>query len=117
MSARASLRQPVFASAAVGTFLQLIMVVLGHFVRVVANLFGLLGITISFLAGWLLGRWAPGISRGQAAGLGALVGGVSALIGIAASYGMGDVDAVIFLVGTLSSAVTGLLGGIAGRRG
>lgn len=46
---------------------------------------------------------------------GLIAGGVCALIGIAVSYALGDVPAMILVVGTLSSAVIGAIGGWFGR--
>jgi hypothetical protein len=99
----------------VGTVLQVAMVVTGHWVAAVAAAFGLVGMAISLLVGLL---WAREASSGYGAGAGggALVGGVCALLGIVVSFLLGDVTAVILAFGTLSSAVTGLLGGLLGHR-
>lgn len=99
----------------VGTLLQVAMVVVGHRVAAVAGVFGLLGVVISLVVGLLWARQAS-TTYGNGAGGGALVGGVSALIGIVVSFLLGDVAAVILAAGTLSSAVTGLLGGLLGHR-
>ncbi len=100
---------------AVGTGLQTAMVVVGHWVTALANLFGPLGVTISLAVGLL---WARELSDGYApgAGGGALVGGLCAFIGILISFLLGDVTAVILVFGTVSSAVTGALGGLLGFR-
>ena len=96
----------------VGTILQLAMVLAGHWVPEVAALFGPLGMAISLAAGWLAARW--GGSRGaDAARDGAIAGGVCAFIGILVSYALGDVSLALLLLGTLSSAVAGALGGLA----
>lgn len=100
-------------SAALGTLLQLVMVVSGHFVTAIAMLFGPLGMGISLLAGLLYGRWA---GRPSGAAGGTLAGGICALIGIAVSFGLGDVTAVLLALGTLSSAVAGAIGGWLGGR-
>lgn len=99
----------------VGTALQTAMVVVGHWTPAVANLFGPLGMTISLVVGLMWARSGPE-SYGQAALGGAIVGGTCALVGIAISYLMGDVTAIILAFGTASSAVAGALGGLAGRR-
>lgn len=100
---------------AVGTVLQTAMVVVGHWVAAVANLFGLLGVAISLVVGLLWAREsAEGWGHGAAGG--ALVGGACALIGIAISFVLGDVTATILVFGTLSSAVTGAIGGAIGYR-
>jgi len=98
-----------------GTLAQTAMVLVGHWMRAVANLFGPLGVAISLLAGLLWAReYASGLGRG--AGGGAVVGGACALIGIGISFALGDVEAMILVFGTLSSAATGALGGLAGSR-
>jgi hypothetical protein len=66
---------------------------------------------ISLIAGGLYARSAAG-SKGAAAGGGALVGGLCALIGIIVSVVLGDTEPMILAIGTLSSAVTGLIGGL-----
>lgn len=100
---------------AIGTVLQIAMVVVGHQVTAVANLFGPLGMAISLVAGLLWARESSA-GYGNAAGGGAMVGGGCALVGILVSYLLGDVTAMILALGTISSAVTGSLGGLLGRR-
>jgi len=98
----------------VGTVLQLAMVIAGHYVPYVAlHVFMFGGMGISLLAGLLYGRGAAGY--GGAALGGAIAGGVCALIGIAVSVALGDTAVFVLAVGTLSSAVTGALGGLLGR--
>jgi len=100
---------------AVGTVLQLLMVITGHYVTAVANLFGPLGMAISLAAGLFWARDAAG-SYGGAAGGGAVLGGACALLGILVSLALGDVSATILALGTISSGVTGAVGGLVGRR-
>lgn len=98
----------------IGTVLQLAMVVSGHFVPFIAlNVFMFGGMGISALAGLIYGRAAGGF--GAAALGGALAGGLCALIGITVSVLLGDTEAMILAFGTVSSAVTGALGGLLGR--
>jgi hypothetical protein len=85
-----------------GTIAQIAMVVAGHFVPAVANLFAIGGMGISALAGWAA-------LKGQPAS-------ISAAIGIAVSVALGDVPTSLLALGTGSSAVTGLIGGLIGRR-
>lgn len=99
---------------ALGTLLQLAMVLAGHFTLAVANLFGPLGMAISLLVG-LLYALKAGEGYGHAALGGAIVGGACALIGIVVSYLLGDVTALILALGTLSSAIAGALGGLIGQ--
>ena len=98
-----------------GTIAQIAMVVAGHYVPAVADLFAIGGMGISALAGWAALKGQPA-SLSAAAGGGALAGGISAAIGIALSVMMGDVPTSLLALGTGSSAVTGLIGGLIGRR-
>lgn len=106
-------KDALIRSTAVGTVLQLAMVVSGHFMAGIALLFGPLGMVISLVAGLLYGRWSG--PEGAVPG-GALAGGICAILGIAVSFGLGDVTAVILAFGTISSAVAGMLGGWLGAR-
>ncbi len=104
----------LWTATIIGTVLQLAMVIAGHYEPFIANkvfMFG--GMGISALAGLLCGRGAVGY--GGAALAGAVAGGVCALIGIAVSVLLGDTHAMILAFGTLSSAVTGAIGGLIGR--
>ncbi len=100
-------------AAAIGTALQLAMVLAGHFVPAVALYFAAGGMGISAVAGVLYGRGAAALA-GAALG-GAIAGGVCALIGTAVSCALGDVDAMVLVFGTIASAVTGFIGAVVGR--
>ena len=92
----------------IGLVLQVIMVVAGHFVPAIANLFAVGGMGFSALAGWLYGRAAP---QGAQAFLGGgLAGGLCAVLGIGVSVLLGDVPPSLLLLGTGSSVVTGAIG-------
>ena len=101
----------------IGTLLQLAMVLSGHWVEFIKlNVFAVGGMLISALAGVIYARSAR-VDRKKSAVQGALVGGLCALIGIVVSFILGDVPAGILALGTLSSAVTGAIGGaIAGGK-
>jgi hypothetical protein len=98
-----------------GTVLQLAMVLAGHSNTSIAALFAPGGMGISLVAGVIYAAQARGGSVGSAALGGFLAGGLCALVGIAVSYALGDVTAQILALGTLSSAVTGAIGGLLGR--
>ncbi|MGD0144943.1 MAG: hypothetical protein ABSC92_17465 [Rhizomicrobium sp.] len=99
----------------VGTVLQVAMVVAGHFIPWVAiHLFMFGGMGISALAGGLYAHDA-GNGYGRGALGGAIAGGVCALLGIAVSVILGDTATNILVLGTLSSAVTGAVGGLIGQ--
>lgn len=97
----------------VGTVLQTAMVLAGHSLLVIAQLFAVLGVSLSLVAGILYALWAgPATTRAGATG-GALAGGACALIGIAISVALGDVPAAVLGFGTASSAIAGAVGGAA----
>jgi hypothetical protein len=100
----------------IGTLLQVAMVVGGHYVPAAKVMFAPGGMLISLVTGWLFARWAAASGAGAAAG-GLVAGAVCAFLGILESYTLGDVPASLLVLGTVSSAVTGALGGfLAGRR-
>jgi hypothetical protein len=95
----------------VGTVLQLAMVISGHWIQFIKlNVFAIGGMFISALAGVVYARSAH-TDRRTSAIQGALVGGLSALIGIVVSFALGDVTASILVIGTVSSAIAGAIGG------
>lgn len=100
-------------ATAIGTALQLAMVVAGHVSPAVAGLFALGGMGFSALAGWLSARGVAG--WGTAIIGGALAGGICAAIGIGVSVLLGDVPATLLALGTMSSVVTGVIGGAIAR--
>lgn len=107
-------RQALVHATLVGAALQLLMVVSGHFVPAIAALFAIGGMLISLIAGLIYARAARGSWPDSLLG-GLIAGGVCALLGIVVSYLLKDVTASILLLGTLSSAVTGLVGGAIGK--
>lgn len=109
-----SATRPLLWATLVGTILQLAMVLTGHFVPAVAGLFAPIGMAISTIAGYLYARRASR-PRGASIGGGAVAGGACALIGIVVSWLLGDVGPVVLLLGTVSSALTGALGGWVGH--
>lgn len=102
-------------SAIVGVVLQVIMVVVGHYVPQVASLFPVAGTGIGGIAGLLSGLWSANASQQAAAGGGAVAGGVGGLLGTILSHVLGDVPTSTIAVGTGSTAVAGVIGGLIGR--
>lgn len=98
----------------IGTVLQVAMVVVGHSIPSVAALFAVGGMGISLLAGALYVVLARGVGSAPIVGA-ALAGALCGLIGIAVSFWLGDVTAMLLLAGTASSAVTGAIGGMIAR--
>lgn len=107
-------RQALIHATLIGAALQLLMVVSGHFVPAIAALFAIGGMLISLIAGLIYARAARGSWPDSLLG-GLIAGGLCALLGIVVSYLLKDVTATILLLGTLSSAVTGLVGGAIGK--
>ncbi|QDV91144.1 hypothetical protein RAS2_22340 [Phycisphaerae bacterium RAS2] len=98
---------------AVGTIVQIAMVVAGHYNEFIKNnVFAIGGMLISLV---VAAMWAAkgAASKGNAFGGGAIVGGVCAILGIALSVILGDTDAAVLGFGTAGSAVAGGIGGIA----
>lgn len=98
----------------IGAVMQLIMVLVGHWVAAIANAFGILGTLIALTVGLLFAREARGSLRGAAVG-GALAAGISAFVGVAVSFALGDVAREVILIGTLSGLVAGAIGGVVGQ--
>jgi hypothetical protein len=99
----------------IGTLLQLAMVLTGHSNPSVAAMFAAGGMTISLLAGVAYSVMARPATASSALLGGLLAGGLCAFIGIVVSYLLGDVTAMILVMGTASSAVTGAIGGWLGK--
>jgi len=95
----------------IGTVLQTAMVVAGHSNRSIAKLFAVGGMSLSLIAGVIYAVLARGGTTGSAIVGGVLAGAICALIGIAVSYFLKDVPASLLALGTLSSAVSGAIGG------
>jgi len=87
------------------------MVVSGHTNPAVKNLFAVGGMTISLVAGVAYVLLAPRGDDSSPTLGGTLAGALCALIGIGVSFWLGDVPASLLALGTLSSAVTGAIGG------
>jgi len=99
----------------VGTFLQLVAVLIAHFSRwIETHAFLFAGMMISATMGYL---YARDVSRGYARGAcgGAIAGGVCAFTGIAVSVVLGDISGQMLLVRSLISVVTGAVGGVYGQ--
>jgi hypothetical protein len=95
----------------VGLVLQVAMVVIGHSNHSVKNLFAVGGMGFSLVAGVIYGIAAGGGTYGSLALGGAVAGGICAFVGILVSHLLGDVPASLLLLGTVSSVVTGAIGG------
>jgi len=98
-----------------GTVLQVVMVVAGHSNKSIANLFAVGGMGFSLVAGLVYAIVARGGSTSSLALGGLVAGALCALIGIFVSYMLKDVPVTLLALGTVSSAVTGAIGGAIGK--
>jgi len=99
----------------IGTILQVGMVVAGHSNKSIAGLFAVGGMGFSLIAGLAYAMWARGGTTPSLVLGGLAAGALCALIGISVSYMLGDVPVSLLALGTLSSAVTGAIGGLIGK--
>jgi len=107
-------RRALAIATAAGVVLQVAMVVAGHLEPAIKAAFAIGGMGFSFLAGYIFARLARA-SWGAALGGGAAAGAVCAAVGIAVSVALKDAPVLLLALGTVSSAVTGLIGGAVGR--
>jgi hypothetical protein len=107
-------RNALIRPTLIGTVLQLLMVVSGHFVPAIAAQFAIVGMLISLVAGVLYVRAARG-GWGDSLIGGLIAGGLCAFLGILVSYLLKDVTVDILWMGTAGSAVAGLVGGAIGK--
>ncbi len=106
---------PLVRAAVLGTVLQVLMVVAGHFSPAIAGLFPIVGTGLGGIAGVLAGRLGPRRGVGTAVGEGLIAGGSGALIGTVISHLLGDVPTSIIAIGTAASGGAGAIGGVVGR--
>ncbi len=106
---------PLLKATTIGTILQVLMVVAGHFMPQVAQLFPVVGTGLGGLTGLLFGMFNKGAAGGALAGGGAAAGGIAGLIGSVISMAMGDVPGATVGIATGSTAVAGAIGGFLGK--
>jgi hypothetical protein len=99
----------------IGVALQLIMTTVGHANVGVRNLFAVVGMGISLVAGILYTVISTEVVTLDNVVGGTYAGAACAFPAIALSYFLHDVPASILIIGTALSAVTGALGGWLGR--
>jgi hypothetical protein len=103
-------KENLLIATTIGLILQLVMVVAGHYMPPVKAKFAIGGMLISLIAGAIYIRLGQQDWMGAAIG-GAIAGGVCALLAIAVSVSLKDVPAMILVMGTIASVVTGIVGG------
>jgi hypothetical protein len=106
---------PLLKATSIGTILQVLMVVGGHFMPQLAQLFPVLGTGLGGLTGLLFALFNKGATGGALAGGGAAAGGIGGLLGSAISMAMGDVPGATVGIATGSTAVAGAIGGFLGK--
>ena len=99
----------------VGTVLQVAMVVAGHSNKSIAGMFAVGGMGFSLVAGIIYAVTARAGTTGSLAIGGLVAGALCAFIGIFVSYMLHDVPMSLLALGTISSAVTGAIGGAIGK--
>jgi len=104
----------LLTASLVGTLLQVAMVVAGHSNPAIKGLFAVGGMGLSLVAGVVYARLARATAKGSASVGGLVAGAICAFLGILVSYLLGDVPASLLALGTISSAVTGAIGGLLG---
>jgi hypothetical protein len=102
-------------ATAVGVVLQIAMVVAGHSNKSIAALFAVGGMGFSLIAGLIYAVMARGMATSALAMGGLVAGALCAFVGIFVSHMLGDVPALLLALGTVSSAVTGAIGGLIGK--
>ena len=99
----------------VGTVLQVAMVVAGHSNKSIAGMFAVGGMGFSLVAGIIYAVTArSGTTMSLVTG-GLAAGALCAFIGTFVSYMLHDVPMSLLALGTISSAVTGAIGGAIGK--
>ncbi len=107
-------RRALIVATLIGVVLQLAMVIVGHAIPAVKGCFAFGGMGISLIAGAIYARVA-GSDWGGSIGFGAVAGALCAFVGIAVSVLLKDVPTSLLALGTVSSAITGAIGGAVGR--
>jgi hypothetical protein len=98
-----------------GTVMQVLMVVVGHFLPdTQAWLFPIGGTLIGFITGWLAGHGSLGSAGGRATN-GGIAGGVAGALGSLVSTALGDVPLGNIAIAGGSTLVAGAIGGVLSR--
>jgi hypothetical protein len=109
------LSRALVTATVVGIVLQVTMTTLGHTNPAIRGAFAAGGMGISFVAGILYVVISTEVLLRDNVLGGAIAGAVCGFVGILVSLVLGDVPALLLLMGTVLSGVTGALGGWVGR--
>lgn len=99
-------------ATAIGTLLQTLMVVVGHYAPALAErgLFPVAGPVIGLVTGWLAAAGGTKASAGATALTGGVAGGVAGVLGSLVSTALGDVPFSNVAIAGGSTFVTGAIG-------
>ena len=115
MPDRAAAGNPLLKATTIGTLLQVLMVVAGHFMPQVAQLFPVVGTGLGGVTGLLFGLFNKNASGDALAGGAAASGGIGGLLGAVVSMALGDATGSTIAIATGSTAVAGAIGGFLGK--
>lgn len=103
--------------AGLGTLLQTLMVVVGHFMSPEQQglLFPIAGTAIGVITGWLSSGGTRAMPLGVTAAQGGIAGGVAGVLGSLVSTALGDVPLGNMAIAGGSTLVAGALGAAIGR--
>ncbi len=103
--------------AGLGTVLQTLMVVVGHFMSPEQQgmLFPIAGTAIGVITGWLSAGGTRAMPLGSTAAQGAIAGGVAGVLGSLVSTALGDVPLGNMAIAGGSTFVAGAIGAAIGR--
>ena len=103
--------------AGLGTVLQTLMVVIGHFMSPEQQglLFPIAGTLIGVITGWLTAGGTRAMTLGSTAAQGAIAGGVAGALGSLVSTALGDVPFGNIAIAGGSTFVAGAIGAAIGR--
>lgn len=110
-------RSALMKAMGMGTILQGLMVIIGHFVPSLqqAGLFPIGGTILGLVTGWLAGKWMPGAEMGKLATNGGIAGAGAGILGSLISTALGDVPVGNLGIAGGSTLVTGAIGAILTR--
>jgi hypothetical protein len=106
------MNRQMLKATSIGTLLQTVMVVVGHFAPALAaaGLFPIGGTLIGLVTGWLAATGTATTSKSASALNGGIAGGVAGVLGSLVSTALGDVPLSNIAIAGVSTFVTGAIG-------
>ncbi len=107
-------RNALTKAIGMGTVLQGLMVIIGHFVPSLqqAGLFPIGGTILGLVTGWLAGKEMPGAAMGKLATNGGIAGAGAGILGSLISTALGDVPVGNLGIAGGSTLVAGAIGAV-----